>query len=327
MKLQSQQDNRQESLHEEQFLASKEYFQNLVSLCPDAIVGIARDGTIILFNEAAERLSGFSAREVINRVNIGNLFYKSMDDARELKRKIYSDDYGGPGCLDELEIEIRHRSGHRVPIRLSATLLFENGKEVGSVGFFHDLSLRKQMERELRQLSITCSLTSLYNRRHFYCVVSDEIRRSERYGRPLSLVYFDLDHFKPFNDTLGHQEGDNVLRLVATCASQSFRSHDHLFRMGGDEFVVLMVETAIARAVKAAERFRLNFNRQWAKVMPAHKSNNVKPVTISLGVAQLVEGERHDGLLKRADLAMYEAKRAGGDRLVRAASSIGHHEP
>lgn len=311
-----------EALHEAELLASKDYFRNLVSLCPDAIVGIARDGTIILFNEAAERLSGVSAEEVVNKINIGDLFYKSMDDARALKKKIYSDAYGGPGRLDELEITIQHSSGRTVPIRLSAILLMQDGQEVGSVGFFHDLSLRKQMERELRQLSVTCSLTGLYNRRHFFSVIRDEVKRSERYGRPLSLAYVDLDNFKLLNDTFGHQEGDNILRLVANCARQSFRAHDYLFRMGGDEFVVLMVETHLGKAVKAAERFRLLFNERYNKIMPLHRAR-LAPVTLSLGISQLVEGERQEGLLKRADLAMYEAKRAGGDRSVHAAPTIG----
>jgi diguanylate cyclase (GGDEF)-like protein len=135
-------------------------------------------------------------------------------------------------------------------------LIFEDDVEIGSVGFFHDLTARKEMEEELRRRSITDSLTNLYNRRHFHSTLSEEIARSARYRGPLSLAVFDLDNFKAFNDTYGHQEGDAILCLVAECIRAVFRSTDYTFRLGGDEFGVLLVETELSNAGQVMERFK-----------------------------------------------------------------------
>lgn len=305
-----------------EFTGSTEYCKNLVSLCPDAIVAINRKGTIIVFNEAAELLTGRKAEDIIDKANIGNVLYSSTEAARQLKKIMHADSHGGPGRLDEIETEIVNTKGESIPIRLSATLLYKDGQEVGSIGYFHDQTLRQQLEEELRLFSITDSLTGLFNRRHFYAIFAEEVTRFERYARPLSLLYTDLDHFKPFNDNFGHQEGDNILRMFADCARKSFRNNDTVFRLGGDEFVILMVETGIEEAVAAAERFRKSFGTQWSRLMQYDRSK-LSPVTISLGAAQISTHEKADSFLKRADLVMYEAKRAGGDRTMAAAATIG----
>jgi diguanylate cyclase (GGDEF)-like protein len=222
-------------------------------------------------------------------------------------------------------VEIKHRDGRLVPIRLSAVMIMEDGREVGSVGFFHDLTRQRQLENELRRLSITDSLTGLANRRHFHGVLSEEVARSERYGRPLSLICLDLDHFKPFNDNFGHQEGDNILRLLGDCARGQLRSQDHAFRVGGDEFMLLLAETGLPEGLVAANRFRESFNDSWPRAL-TRPSQGLHPVTLSLGVAQYVSGERSEGLTMRADLAMYEAKRAGGDRAAAAQEQISQAE-
>ena len=171
---------------------------------------------------------------------------------------------GGPGRLDGFEVCVKGDGGRKIPIRLSAALIYEKDVEIGSVGFFHDLTERKKMEEELRKRSITDSLTNLYNRRHFHATLMEEMGRSVRYKRPLSLATFDLDHFKPFNDTYGHQEGDNILRFVAECLASVFRSTDNAFRLGGDEFAILLVETDLENARLVMDRFRAVFAEQWA---------------------------------------------------------------
>ena len=130
------------------------------------------------------------------------------------------------------------------------------------MGFFHDLTERKKLEDELRKRSITDSLTNLYNRRHFHTtLMGGNGTFPFVYERPLSLATFDLDHFKPFNDTYGHQEGDNILRFVAECVASVFRSTDNAFRLGGDEFAILLVETDLENARLVMDRFRAGFCR------------------------------------------------------------------
>ena len=307
-------------------MASKDFLDKLVLVCPDGIMAVDRKGVVIIFNEAAEKLTGLDAEAVIGKMTIQDV-YGVPELARDVKKKIYSDEYGGPGRVDGLEVSVKREDGTIIPIRLSAALILSSGsemgqEEIGSVGFFHDLTLRKEMEAELRKRSITDSLTNLFNRRHFHASLMDEMERAVRYERALSLAIFDLDNFKPFNDTYGHQEGDNILSFVAECISSVFRTTDNAFRIGGDEFAILMVETNLESAGMVMDRFRKAFAERWPLKM-TYLGRKLKPVTMSIGVAQLTTGEKADKFQMRADLSMYEAKKAGGDRTVLAGEKIG----
>ena len=302
-------------------MTSKNFLDNLVQTCPDGIIGVDRKGTVIIFNTAAEKLTGLAAADVIGKMSIQDV-YDVPGIAREIKKAIYSEKYGGSGRLEGFEVIVRGSRHRKVPIRLSAALIFEDQTEIGSVGFFHDLTKQKKLEEELRKSSITDSLTSLYNRRHFHATLTEEMARSIRYGHPLSLAIFDLDNFKPFNDTYGHQEGDAILRLLAECIMPVFRSTDHAFRLGGDEFALLLVETALDNAGRVMERFKAYFAEEWSHKM-SYLGRGFRPVTMSIGIAQLVVREKADKFQLRADLAMYEAKNSGGDRAVLASNKIG----
>jgi diguanylate cyclase (GGDEF)-like protein/PAS domain S-box-containing protein len=302
-------------------MAGKDFLDKLVLMCPDGIIGVNREGTVIIFNEAAEKLTGLNAEDVLTKVSITDV-YHYPELARDIKKKLYSPDHGGIGRVEGIEVYVKSSNRRKVPIRLSAALLNKEGKEIGSVGFFHDLTPRKKLEEELRRRSTTDSLTGLYNRRHFQTILADETKRSARYMRPLTLALFDLDNFKPFNDNYGHQEGDNILRLVGGSMQDMLRSTDYAFRVGGDEFAFLMVETDLEHGAPALERFRKIFNEHWPVKM-SYLGKKLKPVTMSIGVAQLIDKEKSDKLQLRADLAMYEAKSAGGNCMVCASEEIG----
>ena len=299
----------------------KEFLVNLVALCPDGVIAINRSGLITIFNRAAEVLTGHSAGKTIGKKNIIEI-YPSSGIAREIKRHLYSDMYGDKGYLEGYGIEIKTQAGKKVPIRLSAALIYNNNEEIGSVGFFHDLSPQKEVEKKLRQLSITDGLTRLYNQRYFYSTLSKEIGRSMRYKRPLSLICFDLDHFKDCNDQLGHLEGDNILRIVGKLLLDIVRKSDTAYRYGGDEFFVLLPEASLQNAKQTGEKIRTSLNAHWPYDI-TYKDMDLRPVTLSAGVAQLEENETTESFIKRADVAMYEAKRQGGDRVI----ALRHMEP
>lgn len=302
-------------------MARSDFLVKLVETCPDGIIGIDRGGTVTIFNAAAEKLTGRKASDVVGKMSI-QAVYGDPDLARKIKKDIYGPDHGGPGRVEGLEVTVKDVEGKNIPIRLSATLIFEGDEEIGSVGFFHDLTDRKAMEEELRKSAITDSLTGLYNRRQFHLTLTEEMARAKRYGGPLTLAMFDLDHFKPFNDTFGHLEGDAILRLVAECIGSAFRSTDQAFRLGGDEFAILLVETALANGGRVMERFQAYFSETWERKM-SYLGRKLRPVTMSIGVAQLAGEEQSDKFQLRADLAMYEAKNAGGNRIVLAGEQIG----
>ena len=121
------------------FTLSKDYFETLVGACPDAIIGINRKGDITIFNEAAEKLTGWKTDEVLNRMHVTHL-YHPPETARKVKKEIYRADQDGIGKAKNIEVTMVTREGQLVPIMLSAVVLMEREKEVGSVGFFHDLT-------------------------------------------------------------------------------------------------------------------------------------------------------------------------------------------
>jgi len=162
------------------------------------------------------------------------------------------------------------------------------------------------MER-FRHLAETDRLTGLFNKGKFNEVLKKEIERVKRYKRPLSLIIFDIDHFKRINDTYGHKVGDEVLKELAKVIKKSVRKTDFVARWGGEEFVILALETDLEGAFKLAEKIR--------KTVEEHEFPTVKNVTVSLGVAQYIDGESPEDFIIRADMALYKAKEGGRNRV------------
>ncbi|MCI0341055.1 MAG: diguanylate cyclase response regulator [Planctomycetales bacterium] len=168
-----------------------------------------------------------------------------------------------------------------------------------------------RLERE----ATTDALTGLLNRRALGERLRDEVRRSRRYRRPLSVLVVDVDGLKPVNDSLGHAGGDRVIREVAKILRRVRRSLDVVFRYGGDEFVVLCPETSGPWAVRLAERLRLRVEK--ARIPNPRDAGQSLSLTLSVGVASFgPEDASPAALLRRADAACYAAKRAGRNRVA-----------
>jgi diguanylate cyclase (GGDEF)-like protein len=177
-------------------------------------------------------------------------------------------------------------------------------------------SLRKQRE-ELERISTTDSLTGLSNRRHLMNLLTHEIERARRADQPFSILMLDVDHFKKYNDAHGHQAGDEVLGRVSAVLRKSIRPYDCAVRYGGEEFLVMLSATPLARARESAERIR--------KLVRAEQFEG-GTVTISIGVAEYRSGsDTAKSVIGQADAALYEAKRAGRDRVV-CAGATGNRE-
>ncbi len=178
---------------------------------------------------------------------------------------------------------------------------------------FIDITDRKKLEEELKNLAITDPLTGMYNRRHALERASDEMRRSRRYGHSLSLLMIDIDHFKRVNDTYGHTAGDEVLRSVVRAVSGCVRESDIVGRMGGEEFVAVLVETDGKFALLAAERIRKRIEN-----LEVECAGQGVRVTVSIGLAELEDGDNEvKDLVSRADRSLYIAKAEGRNRVVR----------
>lgn len=167
-----------------------------------------------------------------------------------------------------------------------------------------NITARHELELQLRRQSETDALTGLCNRRHFEQVAAAERQRAQRYGHPVSLLIFDVDHFKSINDSCGHETGDRVLQQVALVVKGCTRDSDLLTRWGGDEFTVLMPHAGIEHAAEAAEKIR--------SAVAQELFVDGLQVSVSIGVAQWqVDSDSIDLALARADEALYRAKGRG----------------
>jgi diguanylate cyclase len=173
--------------------------------------------------------------------------------------------------------------------------------------------LKTQLDT-VRKESRTDPLTALANRKTFDQELQSAIKDARQDGSSVALMMCDIDYFKRFNDTWGHQTGDQVLRLVANCLSENVKGRDTAARYGGEEFVVILRQTPLEGAAKLAEQIRANVENK--KLVKKSTGDILGTITISVGVAQLRENDTPDLLVQRADRALYRAKNTGRNRVV-----------
>jgi len=171
----------------------------------------------------------------------------------------------------------------------------------------------KILKDKLERLSITDGLTGLFNHRHFHEVLIDELSRAKRSGAKLSLLLFDIDHFKKFNDTYGHKVGDRVLQTIGKVIESSKRQHDISARYGGEEFAVILPDTDTEGAQSIAERIRKNVEDTTINL-----SGQILHITISIGVAVWDHKLDEHLFIELADKALYKSKEGGRNRVTLA---------
>ena len=221
-----------------------------------------------------------------------------------------------------VEVELSCKDGSTIWTEMNMTFLRNaDGQPIGILGVTRDISERKRAEEERERLhaelevrAITDGLTGLYNHAHFYQRLAEEIDRSKRYGHGFAVVMMDVDNFKRFNDSCGHQAGDEMLRLVADGIRSGLRRSDLAFRYGGDEFAAILLHADVARAQ--------------AVVRPHQQAHHQKPqgtngdaagawLSLSAGVACFPDdATTADELVRMADAALYDAKWAARARGV-----------
>ena len=174
------------------------------------------------------------------------------------------------------------------------------------------LDERDKMIKELKKITIEDSLTGLYNSRHFFDQLDKEIKRSDRYLHPISLMFIDIDNFKGVNDTYGHMIGDKILALIAKRIKACLRSNDTAYRFAGDEFTIILPETTSSEAKFVADRILAKFAHESLVI----NEKEISEITLSIGIAEYQMNEGNQQFVHRADVTMYEAKQRGGNSVI-----------
>lgn len=315
---------------EERLRVSEQRHRLLAENARDVIWTIAPDFRITYVSPAVEKVRGLTPQEAMTQTLDQIHPPSSQAVSMAYFTKVLADvEAGRPPENFHGELEYIRKDGSTYWSEAFVyPVLDDDGKLLEIVGLSRDIDERKRFENELRQahdatqaanralelandelkrLATTDALTGAGNRRHFQQVVEIEMAQARRHLIPLSLILFDVDHFKRINDNHGHQVGDQVLVSLVSLAQSRLRVGDLLARWGGEEFVILLPYASLTDAERLAERMRALFEQHTIAVAGR--------VTASFGVAQLSLGEVQDEWLKRADSALYEAKTAGRNRV------------
>ncbi|MEW6613847.1 MAG: PAS domain S-box protein [Thermodesulfobacteriota bacterium] len=279
----------------------KDFLESVIEGSIDGITTLDNKGNITLASKGAEEMLGYKRGNILD-THISKYYVGGMGEARKIMKLVRKE-----GKLRNYETALITKDGRTIPISVSVSFLRDDkGEIISSLGIYKDITENKKLQKELEKLSITDNLTGLYNQRHFYNELKREVERAKRLKHPLSLLLFDVDRFKYYNDTYGHLEGDKVLYEVGKVVANSIRENvDSGYRYGGDEFVVVLPETDKDQALPVAERIRTSFN-----------NNGLVDVTFSIGLVEYRLEYDLETFVRHADNAMYTAKRLGGDRIT-----------
>jgi len=276
----------------------------VITAAPIGISITDYDGYFVMVNPAYCKLYGYSLEELI-----GNHFTMVVadpyrEDAAERHRRFMA----GDDLQPEYESVAIRKDGQTINLLINAARVKGPKGQVHKISYINDITEQKQMFRRLEYLARYDELTGLLNRRAGFKMIDEEVSRSHRHGSPLSIAICDLDEFKQVNDTYGHTAGDQVLREVADRMKDALRQYDKVVRKGGEEFLVILPNTALEDAVSTLERLRAVVS---ATPMPEPKITQ----TLSAGVAQLKADESATEFLDRADRILYQAKGDGRNRV------------
>ena len=285
---------------------SKNYVDNIINNMSGALLVLRPDLTIDKVNPQALELFGFVEQEIIGKplpmlVNCGEDNHNSSQRIKKLFRG---------ETVRNAEVCAKAKSGKEIPLHFSGTPMYdEHSRLTALICLFDDVTELKQAEAQLKQMAHHDPLTGLPNRNLFFDRLQHALMDAKRHGRIFGLLYLDLDKFKPINDNLGHEFGDQALQEVSRRLQQNLRGDDTVARVGGDEFIIILngladVEAAPPLAEKVVKTI----------LKPIQIGSLCHQLGVSVGISIFPrDGKDMDALISHADKAMYQAKNSGGN--------------
>lgn len=300
---------------EERFLEQKNFTEKILRYSAVPIFVLNKNHEVTSWNKACEKMTGIPAEKIVGTSDHWQAFYPSKRDC--LADLVLDEAYGSlPQFYKAFETSAFMEEGVRSEgwfdniggikryLAFDAVPIYNRANElVAAIETLQDISERKKLEEALERLATTDALTGLSNRHRFNELLQQEVDRAKRYHTPLSLIMFDLDHFKKINDTYGHAVGDQVLQAVAKIIRENVRASDWVGRWGGEEFLVLCPEATEKDVLVIVEKLRETVER--------HIFETVKTITVSCGVTRFKSHDSVDAFVSRADEGLYRAKDKG----------------
>lgn len=295
---------------------NEDFYKNLLDNLYDGVYFVDKDRNITYWNKGAERISGYFSKDVIGKSCKDNVLNHVTAEGTQLCLdrcpliKCLED-----GTSQEADVFLHHADGHRVPVIVRATPIRDKDQNiVGAVEAFSrsdESSLCRQIH-ELRKISRTDSLTGVSNRANLEGRLRALLAELKYTNNGASLLFVDIDRFKPINDTYGHLIGDKIIRMVATTLCNAIRETDLVGRYGGDEFLVILYDVNNPYKLKClAEKLRVLVESCRLDV-----SGGSITATVSIGGTLWRPSDTVETLVKRADNLMYESKEQGGNSVT-----------
>jgi diguanylate cyclase (GGDEF)-like protein/PAS domain S-box-containing protein len=299
-------------------MLTEEFYKTLLDCLFDAVYTVDAQGIITYWNDSCTRITGYPAEEMLSQhwrqTPFANRTEEQGPDIPQRHGIEIVLETGMPGTWKGY---VQRKNGQRIPIESHISAIRNpQGQIIGATEIFRDVSAHVALEdahRQLLQLSRKDQLTGLFNRTAISDVIKAEVERSQRYQQPLSVVMVDIDRFKRVNDCYGHDAGDKVLAKISSILMCNLRQPDVVGRWGGEEFLVIAPGCDHIAGAQLAERLR-----RFIEEVPV--GDFPEPITASFGVAQLQKAQGPDQLLFAADMALYEAKNSGRNRVVVASA-------
>lgn len=293
----------------------EKFYKSMIENLFDGIYFVDKDRKILIWNKGAEIITGYSSSEVKGRFCYDNILNHVNSEGCELCHngcplQKTNDD----GISREADVFLHHKDGHRIPVSIKSIAIYDGDEIVGSIEVFRDNTEHSEILKDLgefRNLALNDQLTGLPNRRYLTSFLDSKMNEYNSLGIPFGIAFLDIDKFKIFNDTYGHETGDEVLKMVAKTFSTTIRSTDIVGRWGGEEFVGVFAGVNEDNLLMLTEKIRVLIASSSIK-----KEENSLNVTISIGATIFKDDDTIESALNRADELLYKSKENGRNKVT-----------